>query len=191
MNDIFLKNSKKGLSVFVSHVIAIAILFVVLIVISFQMYSYYYSIKGATQKSVSTLISREISNLILGLYTTYKNSMFTPSLGENETLAEIYMNIPEKIGGNSYEISLVQHGDFWIDANVAGSSSLSTTERPYTSVRIKIMGKPSSIYTYPVYNVVPLIVSGSSKKSTRIKLSYIRENKDGLIRDYIIMERAS
>lgn len=180
-------NSRSGLSIFISHIIAIAILFAVLIIVSFQMYSYYYSIRENTQNLVASSISQRISDIILGLYTTYKNSEFAPLQGKNITLSEIYLNIPEKISGNNYRISLQQHGDFWIDVDASEDSYHS--ERPYTSVRIETMGKPQKVYTYPIYNVVPVEVSGSVRKASKIKISYIRANENGEIRDFIIMER--
>jgi len=185
VNDLL--GGKKGLSVFVSHIIAIAILFVVMIIISFQMYSYYFNLKENIQRSQATIVSQRIADVVFGLYTAYKDSDYTPEVGENLTLSEIYINLPEKIAGNNYEVSLQQHGDFWVDVNASESSY--HNERPYTSVKIETMGKPQKVYNYPIYNIVPVEVSGSVRKATKIKISYIRANENGEIKDYIKLER--
>ena len=180
----------KGLSVFTSHILATAILFVILITVSSQMYAYYYNLKENVQRSESVVLSQRIANVIVKLHGIYKNSDLKPDAGENMTLSEIYLNIPKKISGNNYIIKLNQRSEFWIEASVSGERFFDE-ERPYTSIEIEIEGKPSSVYTYPVYNVATLNVSGSAKSpSGKIKISYVRKNYGGKIEDLVIMEEA-
>lgn len=182
------KTGRKGLSVFISHVLAIAILFVVLIVVSSQLYNYYYSIKEQSQQSQALVLSQRVADNVLTLYTNYKESDFEPPEGENRILSVTYVNIPEKISGNNYILSLEQHGDFWIEGGMENESS-SEDERSYTFVKVEIDGKPSATYTYPIYNVVANVI-GSVRRTTKVKLSYIREKQSGELNDFIIMERA-
>jgi|GEM_PF-1169566 len=182
------KTDKKGISIFISHVIAIAILFVIMILVSVQFYNYYYSVKNEVQESQAKVLSQRVANDVLNLYTNYKYSNYELKEGENKTLSEVYINIPEKISGNNYIISLEQHGEFWIEGGIEGESS-SEEERPYMSVRVKIESKPLVTYDYPIYNLISANVSGSVRMATKIKLSYVRENENGVLKDYIIMER--
>lgn len=183
-------SGEKGISVFTSHVIAIAILFVILIVVSSSIFSYYYSIKEEVQASQAKALCQRIADNVLKLYTEYNRSDYRPWEGENDTLSEVYLNIPEKISGNGYTLSLRQRGDLWIEGTMENETAYKN-ERPYTSVRVDVEGNPSAVYSYPIYNMVLANVSGSVRKATVIKISYLREKESGEIRDYIIMERFS
>ncbi len=181
---------RKGISVFISHILAIAILFAILIVVSTQVYSYYYSIKEESQRAQTTVLSQRVADNVFNLYTNYKDSDYEPEEGRNKTLSLVYINIPEKISGNNYILSLEQHGDLWIEGEMENESS-SDNERPYTFVRIEIEGKPSATYNYPIYNIVSVNVSGSVRRATKIKLSYVREKQSGELKDFLMMERFS
>ena len=173
------RSSGKGISVFTSHVIAIAILFAILIIIASGMYSYYYSVRGETQQSQARVLSKRIADNVISLYTTYKESDYDPY--QNTTLSVVYVNIPEKISGSSYELSLEQHKDFWIEGDVENESS-HDNERPYTFVKVET---DSFTHYQPIYNIISAKVSGSVRKATKVKLSYVR----GKGEDFIKMER--
>lgn len=178
----------KGISVFVSHIIAVAILFAVLMVVSVNLYGYYFDFKENIMSSQSKIVSDRIAENILKLYVNYKESDFVPIKNSNITLSEIYLNIPEKISGNNYKIYLEQRGELWIECDVEDEEFYSE-DIPYTSVKIEVEGKPSKAFSYPIYNIVSAYVNGSAERASRIKLSYVRENHEDDIEDYILMER--
>ena len=178
---------KKGLSIFMSHILAIAILFVILAVVSTQLFTYYMNIREETQKSQALSISQRVAEAVLGLYTNYRKSDYEPEEGGNRTLSEVYLNLPDKISGRDYTLSLEQHEKFWVEGSMENETS-SKNERPYTSVKIEV---GSSVYTYPIYNIVSVNVSGSVKMADRIKISYIRKRENGETKDLITMERIS
>ncbi len=177
---------KKGVSVFISHVIAIAILFVVLTVVSSQLYSYYYDIKEESQRSQSRILSQKLSDNIITLYTNYKNSDYIPKEG-NETLSEIFVNVPDKISGNNYELSLISHSKLWVDGYFENETTYQN-KRPYAMVRVETEGNPSNVFDYPIYNVI-IDLDGSVRRATKIRLSYVRENINGNKKDSIKLER--
>lgn len=179
---------RKGISVFTSHVIAIAILFVVLVAASSSLYSYYHSLKENVQESQALAVSRSVAEAVLALYSEYSSSEFVPQEGRNETLSEVYINVPEKISGNTYTLSLLQHEEFWIDVAMENETTYQN-ERPYTFVRVEADGMPSGVYEYPIYNIVGAKVSGSASQASTVKISYFRESKLGVIGDYITLER--
>lgn len=179
---------KNGISVFTSHVIAIAVLFVILMAGATSIYSYYNSIRGEAQRSQALAVSQAVADAVLVLYNEYNLSTFEPAEGKNETLSEIYINVPEKISGNSYSLALRRHGEFWIETEVENETYYQD-ERPYTSVVVDVDGSSSATYEYPIYNTVSANVTGSASKSTTVKISYVREKFSGALRDYIVMER--
>ncbi len=180
--------SSKGVSVFISHVIAIAILFVVMIGVSVEMYNYYFSVKEESQQSQARILSQRVADSVIRLYDNYRQSDYEPEEGKNTTLSEVYLNIPESISGNNYIISLENHGDLWIDGSLGDEESYQD-DRPYTRVRIETEGKPSAVFVYPIYNVVSVEAGGSVRRATKIKLSYLRGMENGDVRDYVKMER--
>lgn len=183
------KNGRKGISVFISHILAIAILFVIFIAVSVSMFDYYQGLREKVQESQAEILCWRVADNMIKLYTSYKTSDYEPEEGGNDTLSEIYLNIPEKISGSNYVLSLERHMEFWVDC-IMENETQSQNERPYTLVKVETEN-PRNTYSYPVYNLALDNVSGSVEKTTRVKLYYLREKQDGELQDYIIMERFS
>ena len=180
----------KGISVFVSHILAIAILFVALVAVSSQMYGYYHSLKETALETQARILSQRISENVFKLYTNYKESDYEPRKDSNETMSEIYLNIPDKISGNNYVVSLENRQDLWVEGGFYGEEFYSDV-MPYSSVVIDVEGNPSGTFRYPIYNLVSTKVNGSATRASRIKISYVRENSPEGTTDYIFMERVS
>ena len=181
----------KGISGFMSHVIAIAIAFVVLSMISVNMYDYYTNTVKETQKTQAKILGQKIGLSITKLYETFRNSDFEPNPGENFTFSELEITVPKQISGKAFSLELRENEDFWIwaDIKVDGQDvKLREIRKPSNRIFIQTFEEPETTFTFDLYNI-EIPVEGEFRQTDKVKFSYLRTNQNGKIKDKIIMER--
>lgn len=186
------KERTKGISEYMSHVLAIAVAFVILGLVASSLYSYYKNVTLESQRSEARTLSERVGDEILKLYSKYEGSEVEPSEGQNVTLASSTIDTPEGIGGENYNLYLNTSKAYWVDAGLSSSSDLSVvqTKRPMAKVVVEVTGFPGKTYAYNLYNI-PINLTGSTSRPDKIKVTYIRENEGGNLTDTIRMERVS
>lgn len=181
------KYSEKGISVFVSHVLAIGIAISILFIISTHFYSYYQQIVRQSQTIQGKRIAEEVSENLLKLYQIYEDSDFLPE--QNKTLGKLKLKIPEKISGRDYIIKLENRSEFWIhsDITVNGSNvSIKSAERPFSKIVIQTEKIPKINLEYNLFNL-EIPVEGKVESSDHVILKYIRRNENGKKKDKILL----
>ncbi|MFB6075691.1 MAG: hypothetical protein ABEK17_00965 [Candidatus Aenigmatarchaeota archaeon] len=177
----------KGLSSFVSHVLALAISIIILSIVAANLFGYYGDTVEQSQRTQARLVSGEIGENIIRLYTNYIDSDTEPMEGETLVLGKIRLSVPEKISGRSYIISLRDNDEYWIDVQIEGLKS-ENIYRNYAAVKITTMNTPGVEETYNLNNI-GINLEGRVRKTDEIVLKYIRNNTDGTLNDKIVMER--
>lgn len=181
---------KKGISEFVSHVLAIAIAFVILALVASSMYNYYRSVVLESQEVEARALSERLGDKILKLYSKYEKSELRPDLGENLTLATSAVDTPGGIADRNYNLYLNSSMAHWINAELISVANISVirTRRPTARVIVKVVEFPKKTYQYFLYNI-EINLTGSAKRPNKVDLNYIRKNEGGNITDLIRMER--
>lgn len=178
---------QKGLSSFVSHVLALAISIIILSIVAANLFDYYRDTVEQSQRTQARLVSGMTGENIIRLYTSYRDSDTEPIEGESLVLGKVKLSVPEKISGRSYIISLRDNDDYWIDVQVENSEN-EDVYRKYAAVEITTMNTPSVEEVYSLNNI-GIDLEGRVRKTDEVVLKYIRNNTDGTINDKIIMER--
>jgi len=158
--------SKKGLSDYTSHVLALLIVFMILFVVSSSMYTYYTDITSESKRSQAEAVIREVSNSIMDMYTVNNQKTTVPEPGEKRILASKEIEIRNTIGGRTYVVDL--------------------TEEPDPSIVLKVDGN-SENYTQKLYNIETGL-SGSVSSERDLRIEYTRENREGSITDTVTIE---
>lgn len=178
---------EKGLSTYISHILALAVAMIILVVIATNLFEFYRSTARESQKTQARLISEKIGDNLLKLYTNYVNSDIRPEKGESLTLGRLELTIPEKISNRYYNITLINRDEYWIDVDVIGGEE-KESERKFSSVKIFTLKAPKIEEEYRLNNI-EIDIEGSVKKTDRIALKYVRSNSGGRVKDKIVMER--
>ncbi|MFB6088513.1 MAG: hypothetical protein ABEK36_01915 [Candidatus Aenigmatarchaeota archaeon] len=178
---------RKGLSSFVSHILALAISIIILSIVAANLFGYYRDTVEQSQRTQARIVSGEIAENIIRLYTNYKDSGTIPSEGESITLGKVKLSVPQKISGRSYIISFQDNDEYWISVDVEGAES-DHVERRFSRVKISTMGTNSISESYSLNNI-EIDLEGRVRKTDEVVLKYIRTNISGKIKDRIVMER--
>lgn len=180
----------KGVSLYISHILGLALLLVAFGLITASMIGYYTNVSEQAQEAQALLVAQAMTEKVVELEVLYKDRGPTPTnSGSNITLAEVVMNVPAKISGKSYSIELLPRDDLWIINNIsAGGVAKGTLDekRSYSRVVIKTDGPPSITFSYDMYNVVAK-TEGSARRTDAIKLSYVRTREGNATTDKVIL----
>lgn len=184
--------SSKGISEFVSHILAIAIAFVILGIIASTMYNYYTSLVLESQSSEARSVSERIGDRVMEMYSKYDVKDVEPEPGKNLTLASATVDVPDGIAGRNYNIYLNSSKAHWINAELHSTANISVidTRRPTARILVEVTEFPERTYTYRLYNI-EINATGKVRRPDKINLKYVRENKGGNITDRVIMDRYS
>jgi hypothetical protein len=183
---------RKGISQYVSHILAIAIAFVILGLVTTNFYDYYRDVVQESQGAEASSLSERIGDEIITMYTQYNGNEKEPPKGGSITFASSTLSAPEKIGGSNYRIYLNSSKEHWINADLTTSGEISTieTKRPAAMIIVKT-GFPERTYVHRLYNI-EVDMNGSAQNPDKIELSYVRsKDSQGNITDTVILERAS
>lgn len=178
---------RKGLSSFVSHILALAISIIILSIIASNLFGYYRDTVEQSQRTQTRIVGGEIGQNIIRLYTNYRGSEVKIGRGEDLVLGKIKLSIPQKISGRSYIIELQDNDEEWIEANVQNGVA-KDTERQYAGIEVRTMASKPIVETYYLNNI-GIELEGKVRKTDEILLKYIRENFNGTLEDKIVMER--
>ncbi|MFP4116420.1 MAG: hypothetical protein ACLFQ8_01620 [Candidatus Aenigmatarchaeota archaeon] len=105
--------SKKGVSDYFSHILALAITIVILSLVMSTFHDYYVDVAERSQQSEAMAVNREVGDAILNLYSTYRYRDFDSE--ENETLGEKTVDLPRKIAGQGYNVRLNSTGQIVVE----------------------------------------------------------------------------
>ncbi|MBI4017343.1 MAG: hypothetical protein HY366_00145 [Candidatus Aenigmarchaeota archaeon] len=187
------RGTNKGVSLYVSHMLALALLLAAFGFVSIGITNYYKGVSEKGQEAQALVVSQLLAENIVKLEYLYKNSVAGLSTnGTNITLAELVLDVPQKISGKPYVVTLTGHQDFWIINNVTVSGENKTIlqeSRPQAQVTITTDGPPSITFSYNIYNVVAAL-EGSAQRTDRIKLTYMRELVSGVTTDRVVLSGA-
>lgn len=183
--------SKKGVSDYVSHILAIAIALVILGLIASSMYDYYTDLVVESQRSEAETLSENIGDSILRLYSRYNGHGTVPEEGENITLATAEVDTPDRVAGRNYDIYLNSSRAYWIDARLESASNISLidAERPTAKIIVEVTDFPEKRYEYGLYNI-EVDMKGRVSRPDGVVLRYMRENVGGNVIDTIKMSRS-
>ena len=157
---------------------ALALLLAAFGLIAFNMIGYYTNVSEKSQEAQATIVAQTIASEIVEMERLYRNGGINPAEnGTNVTLAEVRLDVPQKISGKPYSIELQPRGELWVIGNITASDGDRTTleeERPYSRIVITTSGLPSITFTYNIFNVL-ILTEGSARNAGTIKLTYVRE----------------
>ena len=179
----------KGMFQYVSHIILIGVVIMILITITITMRDFYNMSVEQTQEIEAKIVANNIIDNIIRLHELYGNESITLNENESITMAEIILNVPNKIAGRDYEIELVNSGEFWIECDISTTDAVTIIDidRPYAYVKITTFRPPTFEKAFKIPNV-GIEIGGNARKTNKILLRYIKENS-GKIKDKIIMSR--
>ena len=176
---------KKGLSDYISHILAIAIAFIILGLVSSSMYDYYIEMTVESQRSEVEAMNEDIRNSIMNLYSEYRYKDIIPPENESEVLGEVEISLTPEIAGGRYRVELHSAEDEWIDFTVKSIFETTTTEvtRPTARITTHVLDFPQRNYTSYLYNI-EINLEGNVTSPDDLRLEYVRKN-EGEIKDYI------
>ncbi len=183
--------TKKGLSDYISHILAIAIAFLILSLVASSMYDYYVNLTLESQRSEATAVSEDIAERMMDMYSEYRDKEIIPGPGEKEVLKSVELDVPDNIGGRNYDIRLNSSNQHWIEAEIVTTSEISIVDsrRPTARIVVEVTEFPEETYTYHLYNIETGL-DGEARNPDRIRLEYIRKRENDKTMDTIEMSRA-
>lgn len=133
-------------------------------------------------------IGIEVSNNILRLYDTGKNSKFIPEANKTAKLAEINLNLPSQVSGRNYEIILMEANPIWIqisNISVGGRTPASSVTLSGAKIILRTTQSPKVTVEHEIPNV-DTPVQGMSENGLNSTLIYYRYDLDGSNKDTIV-----
>jgi len=131
----------------------------------------------------------EISNNILRLYESGKDSEYSPAANESAKLVEINLNLPSQVSGRNYEIILSEANPVWIQISnitVGGTSPVSVATVPGAKIILMTTQSPIVKIEHEIPNIdVP--VQGMSENGLNSTLIYYRYDLDGTTKNKIVL----
>ncbi len=173
-------DQKKGMSDYFSHVIALAIAFLILALIATSVHDYYIDITVESQRAEAVSISEYIGKGIMDMYSEYRGSEKMYQEEESMILASTEIKVPDNIAGRSYNIRLNSSAEHWIDVDLEPHHDIDIvgSRRPTAGVIVEISGFPQNTHVHHIYNI-ELELEGNAHNPERIRLEYIREVEEG------------
>lgn len=179
-----------GVSLYISHIFALAILLVAFGLVTLNMFNYYTAVSQEAQETQALLIAQAVAEEVVRLETLYRDSGARPETnGTNITLARVFLDVPLRVSGKAYRIEMLPRQDLWLLNNITvggKKTSALEEERPYSRIVITTEGLPSIAFTYNFYNVF-VKTEGSARNTDRIRLTYVRERVGGENVDKIVL----
>jgi hypothetical protein len=180
----------KGISNFVSYTFAILFGFVILILFSSLVYSFYDQVlKNSITRNLKD-ISIQTSTGIIQLYNLGREFKANPANSTSILISNISLNYPEKIGDKNYEIELLTSPGIWnslINFTISGKNETIVKELASSSKIIaKTTQRPFITYEYDLPNM-PIILQGKFRSGENDILKLVRYNYNGTIQDTIIL----
>ncbi len=120
----------KGASDYFSHILALVIAIVILSVVTSTFYEYYHGKAMSSQDIEARRIMSDIESGVIDVFSEYGERDFD-NLGEEEAVVRKRLGMPESIGGNDYEASLVSQNGGYILVNVSGVNGKSYNRSLY------------------------------------------------------------
>ncbi|MEM5766048.1 MAG: hypothetical protein QW423_00140 [Candidatus Aenigmatarchaeota archaeon] len=180
----------KGQAEVVENVFTILFGIVILSAISVMVYNLYTNQLKAEIENNLRQLALEVSNNILKIYETGKNSKYYPMLGESAKLAEVNLNLPPRISGRNYEIFLISSSPIWIQISNLTVGGRSPAAPIITSPGAKIILKTTQSPEVMVEQEVPnvdVLFQGRIENGLNSTLSYYRANINNTIKDFITL----
>jgi hypothetical protein len=180
----------KGQAEIVENIFIVFFGIIILAAISIIAYNFYMNqLKSEIENNLKQL-GVDISNNILKLYESGKNSKYSPKLNETAKLAEVDLNLPSRVSGRNYEAFLIVANPIWVQisnltiGNVPPAASVITS--PGTKIILRTTQSPEVTVEQEVPNV-DVLVQGKIENGLNSKLSYFRCNFNNTIKDYIVL----
>ncbi|MEM5829788.1 MAG: hypothetical protein QW040_01390 [Candidatus Aenigmatarchaeota archaeon] len=181
---------RKGQAEVIENVFTIFFGIILLTAISVIAYNLYTNqLKTEIENNLKQL-ALEISNNILKLYESGKNSKYSPMPNEIAKLAEINLNLPPRISGRNYEIFLISSSPIWIQISSLTIGGISPATQIITSPGAKIILRTTQFPEVVVEQEVPnidVLVQGKIENGLNSTLLYYRSNLDNRIKDFITL----
>jgi len=134
-------------------------------------------------------IAVDVSNNILRLYETGKNSQYSPGINESVKLVDVDLKLPSQVSGKNYEIILTEANPLWTHVSnitIDGSAAVSVITSPGAKIILRTTQSPVITVEQEVPNIdVP--VQGRSENGLNTTLAYYRYNPDGNIKNKIVL----
>ncbi|MFP4634151.1 MAG: hypothetical protein ACLFM9_04270 [Candidatus Aenigmatarchaeota archaeon] len=180
----------KGLSNYISHILAVAIAFLILSLIASSMYDYYVDLTMESQRSEAMALSEDLGNKIMDMYSQYGDVEIIPQQGETEVLTSTEVDVPDDVGGRNYNLRLNSSRKHWIETDLEATAEVEVVDsrRPTARVVVEVTEFPEGTYKYHMYNI-ETNMTGHVSNPRKVKLEYVRVN-DGEVEDLIRMSRA-
>lgn len=179
----------KGQANLIEYVLTILFSVVILVSITFLVYSFYSNAIRADVEKELTELSIQIDDSIVKLYKGAKDSKAQPSNSSSILISDTDLNLPNQVSRRNYEIFLVSSNPIWANiinftvgnrtiSNVMKTSGAKivarTTQNPYVTVE------------YDIPNI-DVSVQGKSVNGDESKLRYYRYNFNGTVYDKIVL----
>lgn len=103
----------KGVSKFVEFVITIALSVLLLTVVGSLLFSYYSTTLQENIRRELRDVGLLVSNSILRLYESSKNSKLFPNLNQSILLSSLKLELPERVSNRRYEVVIVSKLGIW------------------------------------------------------------------------------
>jgi hypothetical protein len=179
----------KGQSEIVDTVIAVLFGVVVLIAISATAYNLYNTqLSGEVENNLKQ-IGVDISNNIMRLYDTGKQSKYSPGTNQSAKLSEINLKLLSQVSGRNYEVIFVEANPIWIqisNISISGSSPASVITVPGAKIILRTTQTPKITVEQEVPNI-DIPIQGKSENGLNSTLAYYRYNLNGVIKDKILL----
>jgi len=179
----------KGQSEIVDTVIAVLFGVVVLITISATAYNLYNTqLSGEVENNLKQ-IGVGISNNIMKLYDTGKQSKYSPGTNQSAKLSEINLKLPSQVSGRNYEVIFVEANPIWIqisNISISGLSPASVITGPGAKIILRTTQTPKITVEQEIPNV-DIPIQGKSENGLNSTLAYYRYSLNGAIKDKILI----
>ncbi|MEM5879510.1 MAG: hypothetical protein QXU74_03400 [Candidatus Aenigmatarchaeota archaeon] len=180
----------KGQAEIAENVFAILFGIIILAAISVVAYNLYTDqLKSEIENNLNQ-IGTGISNNILKLYESGRNSKFSPGVNDIAKLGEIDLKLPAQVSGRNYEVILVMANPIWIQISNISIEGKPPAAQVITSPGVKIILRTTQSPIVEVEREVPnvdVFVQGRSENGLNSTLRYYRYNLNGTLKDSIVM----
>lgn len=180
---------EKGQAELTENVFAIIFGVIILAAISVLAYNLYMNqLRNEIENNLEQL-GTEVSNNILKLYETGRNSKYSPDSNMSARLANVDLNLPSQVSGRNYEIVLMEANPVWVQISnitIGGWVPTSVVTLPRAKVILRTIQSPIVTVEHEIPNI-DANVQGNSENGLNSTLVYYRYDLNGIKRDTIVL----
>lgn len=178
----------KGISPMVSYVLAILIAVIVLSGVALLVNGFYKTILEDEARRELTQVAAQTSSKITEIYSIAKASKASPSNSTAILLADLGVNLPDRVAGKRYQVTLVSANQISSYVSNVTLSGQNVTAVSYPGVA-KIVAETTEEPFVLVEHDVPSLdveIQGRSDVLSNSTLRYYRYNPNGTVVDTIL-----